>query len=594
MKKFLFSLLIGISIFVFPNFLIQAKAKSLTLEYDPTNSYNLRNMTDEEIINAEIPNYEQYFKIRDYAKNYLKTNSRYTDYCILSDGGSRYVAYMYTLDDLMFDYLPINVYENTFYDYYIVFFSLVYRQSKVSYYTSFVIDSSTGNVTSTTYSNDWDTYNIGDSTTQRVGSYKTRIMNYDSLDFKMYVDTSLPIKLNTDVKIKSLKYDYVYQLELSFHDVSTDRTISYENEQQIFDENGKLTMPYTLELKEEYRYENYGENLSKIEVIFYEEAMTTPGQAHFKFNWDNGVGGFISETENYPMLTGYKLYGTNVDSDYDNYWEELQEDEYEYFSDINIENINDVDYEYTITLNTPPNMCVHTMYKIEFYFENTLTYKIKVYDDLDSTGSFFKKLSWWNAYLDFLRDYQYFEIHGSDNYALISSNKTDNDGRIYFTKNDSTNLELYNYNFSTKQLGLQYITKIYENNTIYSYADFHFSYNDSEILLLKTKVDADLSNWVSFWVPKGYYVSIVSINEDYEWTDPSGQHHTGSKEEIDQNFSYEDIFSYFNKINTEDTTEIKQLLNEIWNYFKNSKISTYFLILITGTIIALIVTGVNR
>lgn len=523
MKKYLFCCLF--LLFFVPFLFENVSAKSLTLEYDPTKSYNLRNMTDEEIINAEIPNYEQYFKIRDYAKNYLKTNSRYTDYCILSDGGSRYIAYMYTMNDLMFDYLPINIYENSFYDYYSVFFSLVYRQDKVYYYTSFVIDTSTGNVTSTTYANDWDSYNIGDSTTQRVGSYKTVSMNYDSLNFKMYVDTSLPIKLNTDVKVKSLKYDYVYQLELSFHDVSNDRTISYENEQQIFDENGKLILPDLRKLKMIFNSGTNAPNMGKISVEFHKD-LNTSFTAKFKLQY----GGNDFSPSNVPELAHYTLYGAKG-SETDRKWQELNSDDFPFYvlqqDSFRLEpdgSFATVEFTFANVLT----MSDYSYFKIEFYFNNTQNFYMYCFDDLEDDDSV------WKDYEVFLNDYKVYDFPSKYRYAYISSPNEVNQVKIFATYNATINpdvmLKSYVYNFETKTIGMQNIAKTYIDNDYFVYYDVSFNYEDREIIILTREQNNSENTY--FYVPKDYYVYFADDDGNFEFNSPDG--YQSSSSDIDK------------------------------------------------------------
>ncbi len=558
MKRVLLCVILSICIFLLPNFVENAKAysstaDSVTVLEGNINIQNLRNVSDEELKNINM----NIYRARMYAKQQIQARpDLYDDYVILGKNG---YLILYKNSDVYENSLQmfVNRYNESNTYFRVGFFRKDTNSFSYHYYVG------ENKMTYTAYQGSINEqlhygYSIAIGVLE---SDRTNVKDED-IKFNLLYDSSLPIYLRKNMTERFNNSSYVAKtLNLKIQK-NTLKILTYNPEQIVIDQNGNFVDPIKYEEKANYRYNELGENLSKVEVTFKEKAMTVTGKAHFKINYKIRL--YDEENPNVMRLTGYKIYGTHTVDD-SPIWEEITENEKEYFSDIELKQISDVEYEYTATFNTPTDMCVHEQYRIEFYFENARYYDVTIYDDLKKTGNMLEQLSYWNAYLNFLSDYRHYKINGANAYAFISSNKKDNQGRIYFVANDSTLIgtELYNYNFSTKQLGIKYFPRLYESNTIYYYTDFHFNYDNNEILLLKKDISSSTSNWIEFWVHKDYYVSTVMPDDNnFQYNTPDNGFQNGSKDDLD-NFFY-------------PSTSSDSVIKQVVDFFDNLKMNVNY------------------
>lgn len=92
-----------------------------------------------------------------------------------------------------------------------------------------------------------------------------------------------------------------------------------------------------------------------------------------------------------------------------------------------------------------------------------------------------------------------------------------------------------------------------------------------------------------------------NFTTEYIYIFYNGKLYTDVYEAIDDNLidntisgiNTDNIFDYFNSFNNQNS-DIKIIINDIWNELKKSQISTYILILISGTLIIVVINAINR
>lgn len=393
---------------------------------------------------------------------------------------------------------------------------------------------------------------------------------YASSNFTYYQTTSSNVKTvydyeNKYIKLVSFEKNGTYKVgnTISFlSDPTTPRPSGYywlSWGPTIYTDNTYTEIAYTsidnfvYDLDIEYEQKKIFESsnptdLSKLEVQFLQSDLKT-GKINIKLEYRD-----YSNSGNYPVITGYRLYGKSLSSG--NYWEEITNNDTEFFSNEKLDTTSE-NHEFYITLNTPDNLCVHDEYRIEFDFENTTGFHIVAYDDL-SKPDLFNTGSNWNIYSSFLKGYRRYAF--TDNYALISSVDVLNQGRIYFKVNDTSYLKFFNYNYETKTTNNKYFIQV--QNDEYAYIEFEFSHNNKEVLLVTKDFlnngEGATKQTVYIWIPENLYLSLAKEKDDNHYIETPTGTITESNTDIDN------IFQYYEQDST--TSSVGSFLKSISQY----------------------------
>lgn len=351
----------------------------------------------------------------------------------------------------------------------------------------------------------------------------------------------------------------------------------------------------------------------------------------YKNNWQQvklqfGANDF--KKGNIPVFSHFKLYGRYNSSDT---WKSA--DDYIDKGYIDIQ-IVDTTYDYSegmladasITLQVNYNFTdenegnieelLYHYYKLEFYLDNTQNGFIYCYDNLNNSK--------WEDTAKFLEDYIYYYFPTNYKYAFITSEKNQNDGKIYFptnsVNNDLIKLQGQYYNLSNKTFSRSIPNFIYDQDDYYSY--FDFSFNDSQNILVMNRILGSVTyeNWYNSAFLEGwnfltgplYWGTLTSVSENSYFYAPIGynvyftndtnikvitsqgeitidiENSKNDYESKADNNTTSNIFNIFSNESNLVAQVFKPFL-EIWNASKTYVgIFNYILIVIIGSIIILL------
>ena len=351
----------------------------------------------------------------------------------------------------------------------------------------------------------------------------------------------------------------------------------------------------------------------------------------YKNNWQQvklqfGANDF--KKGNIPVFSHFKLYGRYNSSDT---WKSA--DDYIDKGYIDIQ-IVDTTYDYSegmladasITLQVNYNFTdenegnieelLYHYYKLEFYLDNTQNGFIYCYDNLNNSK--------WEDTAKFLEDYIYYYFPTNYKYAFITSEKNQNDGKIYFptnsVNNDLIKLQGQYYNLSNKTFSRSIPNFIYDQDDYYSY--FEFSFNDSQNILVMNRILGSVTyeNWYNSAFLEGwnfltgplYWGTLTSVSENSYFYAPIGynvyftndtnikvitsqgeitidiENSKNDYESKADNNTTSNIFNIFSNESNLVAQVFKPFL-EIWNASKTYVgIFNYILIVIIGSIIILL------
>ena len=357
----------------------------------------------------------------------------------------------------------------------------------------------------------------------------------------------------------------------------------------------------------------------------------------YKNNWQQvklqfGANDF--KKGNIPVFSHFKLYGRYNSSDT---WKSA--DDYIDKGYIDIQ-IVDTTYDYSegmladasITLQVNYNFTdenegnieelLYHYYKLEFYLDNTQNGFIYCYDNLNNSK--------WEDTAKFLEDYIYYYFPTNYKYAFITSEKNQNDGKIYFptnsVNNDLIKLQGQYYNLSNKTFSRSIPNFIYDQDDYYSY--FEFSFNDSQNILVMNRILGSVTyeNWYNSAFLEGwnfltgplYWGTLTSVSENSYFYAPIGynvyftndtnikvitsqgeitidiENSKNDYESKADNNTTNNIFNIFSNESNLVAQVFKPFL-EIWNASKTYVgIFNYILIVIIGSIIILLLKSKNK
>ena len=614
----LFNILIGINS-------VSAKTETATYKFtsDKNAIINTYNMTNEEIKNYtstykvasdSITNRiaDNFIKLREYYENNYK--SKYDYYIIinyLNYSGGYFQLFAFNEDSIN-QKLGNMINSSSYYKILAVnFFNL-----SANKFESVYLDNNNKFKTSSSTYNTY-VYSGGDTNSFNINYQST----YYETNYNM--DISLSSTGHNSIVYDSFTYDskIYYPNDFLFN------TMTSNELNRLKDTKPKLTYKTGFTSSEAYSV------LGKVSVDY----SLVDNVDIYKNNWQQvklqfGANDF--KKGNIPVFSHFKLYGRYNSSDT---WKSA--DDYIDKGYIDIQ-IVDTTYDYSegmladasITLQVNYNFTdenegnieelLYHYYKLEFYLDNTQNGFIYCYDNLNNSK--------WEDTAKFLEDYIYYYFPTNYKYAFITSEKNQNDGKIYFptnsVNNDLIKLQGQYYNLSNKTFSRSIPNFIYDQDDYYSY--FDFSFNDSQNILVMNRILGSVTyeNWYNSAFLEGwnfltgplYWGTLTSVSENSYFYAPIGYNvyftnDTNIKVITSQGEITVDIENskndYESKVDNNNTNNIFNIFSnesnlvaqvfkpflEIWNASKTYVgIFNYILIVIIGSIIILLLKSKNK
>lgn len=238
---------------------------------------------------------------------------------------------------------------------------------------------------------------------------------------------------------------------------------------------------------------------------------------------------------------------------------------------------------------------------IGWYYDEKLTQKVNSTDTINSDQHFYAKYEYKNVE-DFLNNTNFNSYTFDENYlyAIISLNNQENRDIYLGLDIFTTNLEIYKYN----KVNLNYeqgsnicLTPIFSKENKYYYQVSDSLDNNYEVLIIpKDKL-------------KGNYNFLLSDNAHVTYTNDLKQvvikDETGNDitTDVEDSYNYSqdnllnsenDLLDIFKDLINNKDNNVLAYFNQVWNYLKRSRIFSYFITLIIGALIILIIKAAAR
>lgn len=238
---------------------------------------------------------------------------------------------------------------------------------------------------------------------------------------------------------------------------------------------------------------------------------------------------------------------------------------------------------------------------VGWYYDEKLTQKVNSTDKIDSDKDFYAKYQYKNIE-DFLNNTTFnsytFDINYQ--YAVISLNNQENRD-IYLGLNIlSNNLEVYKYSKETNSI-LKGSTLCL--NPIYSKENKYYYHLDSplnseyEVLILEKN---KLKENYEFLLSDNAYITYTNDLKNLIIKDDDGNDLTI---DIEDSYNYSqdnllnsenDLLEIFKDLINNKDNNVFSYFNQVWNLMKQNKLFTYFMLLIIGAFIILIIKAASR
>lgn len=315
------------------------------------------------------------------------------------------------------------------------------------------------------------------------------------------------------------------------------------------------------------------------EILYCGDVETECTTASYEFNVNFHLnGGSVFDTNEYCNEKGCYILG-NIYEDYE----------------ISLNNGDLGKYLMNVDVEKP------TMQFIGWYYDENLTQKVEFTDTIDNDVHLYAKYQYKNVE-DFLNNTNFNSYTFDENYqyAVISLNNQNN-REIYLGLDIfTTNLEVYKYN----KINLDYekgsnmcLTPIFSKENKYYYQLSDSLDNNYEVLIItKDKL-------------KGNYNFLLSDNAHVTYTNDLKQvvikDETGNDitTDVEDSYNYSqdnllnsenDLLDIFKDLINNKDNNVLAYFNQVWNYLKRSRIFTYFITLIIGSLIILIIKAAAR
>lgn len=238
---------------------------------------------------------------------------------------------------------------------------------------------------------------------------------------------------------------------------------------------------------------------------------------------------------------------------------------------------------------------------VGWYYDEKLTQKVNSTDTIDSNQNFYAKYQYKNVE-DFLNNTTFNSYTFDENYqyAVISLNNQSNRD-IYLGLNImSHNLEVYKYdkiNNSTIKGSTYCLTPIYSKEDKYYYQVSDSLDDNYEVLILEKE---KLKENYNFLLSNNAYVTYTNDLKNLVIKDDNGNDLTI---DIADSYTYSqdnllnsenDLLEIFKDLINNKDNNIFSYFNQVWNLMRQNKLFTYFMCLIIGSLIILIIKAASR
>lgn len=250
------------------------------------------------------------------------------------------------------------------------------------------------------------------------------------------------------------------------------------------------------------------------------------------------------------------------------------------------------------------DMSKETMVFDGWYYDEKLTKRYEIDDEIETDIDLYAKWKYKNTD-DFLKNTNFIDYTFDTNYQYAIITKGANTGDVYLGLEYMTyNLELYEYdknNSSYKDGATLCITPYYSKDDIYYYF-INTELNDNiEVLVLpKEKLEVDDKTYYNFKLSDNAHITYSNDLKNFEIYDENDNKintdiensYLNSQESLinDEN----DLITIFKDLFKFKDNKVFQYFNQMWEILKTSDLYAYFIILIVGSLIILVIKSASR
>lgn len=347
---------------------------------------------------------------------------------------------------------------------------------------------------------------------------------------------------------------------------------------------------------DKYPMTNPFDSSQKVVSSFADESFYLDQNNDIFLNWtpfDNYELGF-SLNVNFHLNNG-KVFDLNVDCD--EFSCTLPEYKYTDFT-VNLKTTEISNYIRNL------DMSKETMVFDGWYYDEKLTKRYEIDDEIETDIDLYAKWKYKNTD-DFLKNTNFIDYTFDTNYQYAIITKGANTGDVYLGLEYMTyNLELYEYdknNSSYKDGATLCITPYYSKDDIYYYF-INTELNDNiEVLVLpKEKLEVDDKTYYNFKLSDNAHITYSNDLKNFEIYDENDNKintdiensYLNSQESLinDEN----DLITIFKDLFKFKDNKVFQYFNQMWEILKTSDLYAYFIILIVGSLIILVIKSASR
>lgn len=237
-----------------------------------------------------------------------------------------------------------------------------------------------------------------------------------------------------------------------------------------------------------------------------------------------------------------------------------------------------------------------------FYYDNQFTQPLNITDELTNDIDLY--LKWrYEKVDDFLNNttFNSYTFDTDYDYAIIT--RGNNTGDIYLGFEIMThNFELYEYDITNNnyiQGAKLCLLPIYSKNNFYYYQMSQLNSNIEVLIIPKSKLEIDGKTYYNFKLTSNANITYTnSLSNTIIYDDNNNTIDTNLSDSYNysQNIMLndKDLWDLFNNLYENKENEIFKYFNDIWNEFRKTELYNYFIILITGALIIIIIKAAKR
>ena len=238
---------------------------------------------------------------------------------------------------------------------------------------------------------------------------------------------------------------------------------------------------------------------------------------------------------------------------------------------------------------------------VGWYYDEKLTQKVEATDTIDSDKDFYAKYQYKNIE-DFLNNttFNSYSFDTNYQYAVISLNDQSNRDIYLGLDIMSHNLEVYKYSKETNSIlkgSTLCLTPIYsKENKYYYHLDSPLNSEYEVLILEKNKLKENYE----FLLSDNAYITYTNDLKSLIIKDDDGNDLTI---DIEDSYNYSqdnllnsenDLLEIFKDLINNKDNNVFSYFNQVWNLMKQNKLFTYFMLLIIGSLIILIIKAASR